>query len=177
MQASKLLYYEATDHFYLSNTFAISLDTYPITTIDVPSGWHLPRISKLQLELQLKDAQRMNTYVDWTSFFSQFTSLRHLRIIPSFHARYYDWASGEFATWEGAHYVFQAFFRELLVGVPEGVELKLGPSGVEGGTMLLEGRQSVSRGVLRRMYDGLGVRRDGSGRVVPGERVVECRGG
>lgn len=63
-QASKLLHYEASDCFYQHNWFAISIDNLPSTTIETPLGWDYGRITKMQLELQLKDTQRMNSYID-----------------------------------------------------------------------------------------------------------------
>jgi hypothetical protein len=176
LRASRQLHHEATNLFYQKNWFAISLDTFPIAAIESPSGWDHARIAKMQLELQLKDAQRMNSYVDWASFLASFPSLRSLRIIPSFHPRYYDWAHTELASWETAHYIFRAFFRELLVSVPEAVELKLGPSLDPEENMHLEGRCHVSRALLRCMYEELGTRRDCRGRYLPVDRVVECRG-
>jgi hypothetical protein len=170
-----LLHYEASDYFYQNNWFAISLDTFPITTVETPSGWKHNRITKMQLELQLKDAQRMNSYVDWRTFFASFPSLRFLRIIPSFHPRYYDWAHAEFATWESAHYIFRAFFRELLVSIPEAIDLRLGPAFDPAENMHLEGHHHVSRGLLLHMYAEIGTRRDCNGRYLAVNRVVECR--
>jgi hypothetical protein len=129
----------------------------------------------MQLELQLKDAQRMNTYVDWTTFFSQFTALRHVRIIPTFHQRYYDWAHTELDTWTTAHFIFRAFFRELLVSVPEHLNLRLGPALDPQEVMTLEGRGYVSRDFLRQMYTETGTRRYMNGNYIPVNRIVDCR--
>ncbi|KAF2660454.1 hypothetical protein K491DRAFT_589055 [Lophiostoma macrostomum CBS 122681] len=175
LQTSQCLRWEARDHFYHNNWFAISLDAFPITTMDVPESWDLGRITKMQLELQLKDAQRMNTYVDWTTFFNQFSALRHLRIIPTFHQRYYDWAQSEISTWDESHFVFRAFFRELLVSVPEHLNLKLGPALDSQDVMTLEGRGHVSRDFLRQMYTETGTRRDMNGNYIGVKRIVDCR--
>jgi hypothetical protein len=147
----------------------------PSVVFDTPFGWDHSRIAKMQLELQLKDAQRMNNYVDWAAFFTSFPALRTLRIIPTFHRRYYDWAHIELAAWDTAHYIFRAFFRELLVSVPETVCLRLGPSFDSEECMQLEGRSHVSRGLLQKMYGELGTRRDGHGKRLAVDKVVECR--
>lgn len=160
LQASKLTNYEASDCFYQQNWFAVSIDNFPATTIETPSGWDYGRITKMQLELQLKDAQRMNSYIDWIPFFAQFPALRSLRIIPTFHSRYYDWARSELSDWNTAHYIFRAFFRELLATIPEGLVLKLGPSSDPEENMKLEGKASVHRRVLWDMYAELGTRTD-----------------
>lgn len=174
LQASALLRYEANDYMYQNNWFALSLDNFPITLIDTPSGWSFDRIARMQLELQLKDAQRMNSYVDWGTFFASFPALRFLRIIPTFHPRYYDWAQAELTTWAEAHFIFRAFFRELLVAIPEAIHLKLGPSLDTEENMLLEGRDHVSRLTLQEMYTELGARRGADGRYLAVNRVVEC---
>lgn len=165
---------------YENNWFAISLDNIPVTTIDTPLGWDYSRITKMQLELQLKDAQRMNSYIDWGTFFAGFRALRSLRIIPTFHPRYYDWAQVELNDWNTAHFIFRAFFRELLASVPERISLKLGPSLKPNDDMQLEGRVAVGAGLLRQMYVELGTRRsidvNGGwfGGVLKVERVVDC---
>jgi hypothetical protein len=155
MRASRSLYYEAKDCFYRCNYFAISLDSFPATTMEIPAGWDCSRIKRMQLELQLKDAHRMNRYIDWSSFFAQFPSLVHLRIIPSFHPRYYEWARSELEDGRTAHYIFRAFFRELLASIPEHVACKLGHSMNPQGDMQLEGKKSVSQKVLWDMYTDL----------------------
>ncbi|KAF2271825.1 uncharacterized protein EI97DRAFT_437509 [Westerdykella ornata] len=175
LQTSRQLHLEGTDHLYQSNWFAISLDSFPATTIEIPSGWHPSRITKMQLELQLKDTQRMNSYVDWGTFFSSFPSLRFVHIIPTFHPRYYDWARTELTTWATAHYIFRAFFRELLASIPVSICLKLGPSLDPEENMQLEGRGHVSRKILEDMYAEVGMRRGVYGGYLPVNRVVECR--
>ncbi|PSN67265.1 hypothetical protein BS50DRAFT_387520 [Corynespora cassiicola Philippines] len=177
LQASRLLHYEASDCLYKNNWFALSLDSFPaITAPEAPPGWDPRRISRMQLELQLKDAQRMNGYVDWAPFFASFPSLRFLRVVPTFHVRYYEWASTELRDWRSAHYVFRAFFRELLASVPEHIALRMGAARDPQRGMQLEGRALVDRKVLWDCYAELGARRDvhGSGRFIPIDRVVEC---
>ena len=127
----------------------------------------------MQLELQLKDVQRMNSYVDWITFFAAFPSVRRLRIIPTFHTRYYDWARTELETWGNAHFIFKAFFRELLVSIPERLHLRLGPSPNPEDNMQMEAKMHVSRDLLREMYTELGTRRDADGRYLPVNKVVE----
>ncbi|OAG08375.1 uncharacterized protein CC84DRAFT_575886 [Paraphaeosphaeria sporulosa] len=158
MRASKTLYHEAKDCFYRCNHFAVSLDSFPATTMEIPAGWDCSRIKRLQLELQLKDSPRMNSYIDWTSFFAKFPSLVHLRIIPSFHPRYYEWARPELDDWNTAHFVFRAFFRELLASIPEDLSCKLGQSMDPQEDMQLEGKAPVSNKVLWDMYTDLGPR-------------------
>ena len=143
---------------YENNWFAISLDNFPVTTIDTPLGWDFSRITKLQLELQLKDAQRMNTHIDWATFFAAFPRIRFLRIIPTFHPRYYDWAQAELNEWSTAHFIFRAFFRELLASVPERIVLKLGPSRDWREDMQLEGKAPVSTRLLKEMYLEMGMK-------------------
>ena len=158
MRASRQLYYEAQDCFYQSNYFAISLDNFPATTFDTPSGWDCSRIKKLHLELQLKDAQRMNSYIDWSSFYAKFPSLVHLRIVPTFHTRYYEWARMELEDWRTAHFVFRAFFRELLACIPEHLIWKLGPSSDPQKDMQIEGTAHISKRLLWDMYTELAPR-------------------
>ena len=158
MCASRQLYYEAKECFYQRNCFAISLDSFPATTFETPSGWDCSRIKKMQLELQLKDAQRMNSYIDWTSFFAKFPSLVHLRIIPTFHPRYHEWARTELEDWRTAHFVFRAFFRELLACTPEQLTWKLGSSSNPQDDMQIEGKAHVSKNVLWDMYSELAPR-------------------
>lgn len=112
----------------------------------------------MQLELQLKDAQRMNSYIDWTSFFAKFPSLLHLRIIPTFHSRYHEWARAELEDWRTTHFVFRAFFRELLACTPEQLTWKLGPSSNPQDDMQIEGKAHVSKHVLWDMYTELAPR-------------------
>lgn len=159
MRASRSLYHEAKDYFYHCNYFALSIDSFPATTIETPYGWDYSRIKKMQLEIQVKDAQRMNNYIDWASFFAQFPSLVHLRIIPSFHPRYYEWARMELEDWSTTHFIFRAFFRELLASIPEHLLWKLGQSIDPQEDMQLEGRAPVSKKVLWDMYAELGPRR------------------
>jgi hypothetical protein len=159
LQASKALQYEASDYMYEKNWFAISLDNFPVTTVDAPFGWDYSRITKIQLELQLKDSQRMNSYIDWATFFAAFPALRSLRIIPTFHPKYVAWAQAELNNWSTAHFIHRAFFRELLASIPERLALKLGPSLKMKDDMQLEGRVPVGREVLRGMYLELGTRR------------------
>lgn len=68
--ASQRLRLEASDSFYSTNWFAITLQHLPAIKTETPTGWDLSRIKRLQVELQFKDATRMNKYVDWTTFFS-----------------------------------------------------------------------------------------------------------
>ncbi|KAH9877331.1 hypothetical protein IAQ61_002696 [Plenodomus lingam] len=124
--ASRRMYAEASDYFYSKNCFHISLNKLPSTAFDAPYGWDLTRIKKLQVDLQVKDAIRMDRYVDWRAFLSPFSSLQHLRIEPTFHPRYYEWAYPELSNWSTTHYVHKAFFRELLAAIPYHVSLKVG---------------------------------------------------
>lgn len=156
LQVSRSLNYEASDYLYKNNWFAISIDSFPIASLETPQGWDFRRITKMQLELQLKDAQRMNSYIDWRTFFAAFPSLRFLRIIPTFHSRYYEWAEAELRDWTSAHFVFRAFFRELLASIPNSVHYKLGPSLDPEGDMQLEGKAPVSTHLLQNMYAELG---------------------
>jgi hypothetical protein len=166
---------------YENNWFALSLDNFPVTTIDTPLGWDYSRLTKIQLELQLKDAQRMNSYIDWATFFVAFPALRSLRIIPTFHPKYVAWAQTELNDWSMAHFIHRAFFRELLASIPEKFALKLGPSLKPKDDMELEGRVTVSKGVLRDMYMELGTRRvidangGGFGAALEVGRVIDFR--
>ncbi|KAF2267902.1 hypothetical protein CC78DRAFT_32020 [Lojkania enalia] len=153
LQASQQLHDEATDFLYQNNWFAMSLENFCFTTIDAPVGWKCDRITRLQLELQLKDSQRMNYYIDWAAFFSSFPAIRFLHIIPSFHPRYHDWARTELQDWENAHFVFRGFFRELMASIPEWIHLKLGPSFDPTEDMHLEGQGPVSTRLLEQMHD------------------------
>jgi hypothetical protein len=175
LQASKLLHYEASDCLYQQNWFALSLDNLPSTVVETPAGWDYGRITKMQLEIQLKDAQRMNSYVNWAPFFAMFPSLRWLRIIPTFHARYYEWAHLELEHWESVHYIFRSFFRELLASIPEHLILNLGPSSHPQHDMQLDGKASVEKGVLWDMYVELGMRRDvgGSGNLLSVHQIID----
>jgi hypothetical protein len=157
LQASRRLCDEARDCLYNSNWFAITLDKLPHTTFETPYGWNLSKITRLQLEVQIKDAAHMNSYVDWTTFFSALTSLRFLHIAPTFHPRYYDWASSELSSWTTAHYIHKAFFRELLAGVPSHVDVKLGTLIIEGTDLQLQGTP-VSQRVIADMYSELSAR-------------------
>ncbi|CAI6340040.1 unnamed protein product [Periconia digitata] len=173
-QASKFLHWESSEYFYQSNWFAISMDNLPLTTIETPSGWDYSRITRLQLELQLKDAQRMNSYTDWASFFAMFPNLRFLRIIPSFHSRYYDWAISELNEWHSAHFIFRAFFSLLLASIPEHLNLKLGFSVNPCEDMHLEGKMAVSKSLLWDMYAELGTRQDSNGQKLFVNQVIDC---
>ncbi|KAF2115924.1 hypothetical protein BDV96DRAFT_492431 [Lophiotrema nucula] len=159
LQASQQLHHEAVDCLYQTNWFAISLETFCFPHLDVPPGWDMGRITKMQLEIQLKDSQRMNTFVDWGAFFSLFPTLRTLRIIPSFHSRYYDWARTELESWAKAHFVFRGFFRELVVAIPDRIHLTLGPSIDAEDDMHLEGKAPVSTRLLQQMFDEFGFTR------------------
>lgn len=128
LQASRRLHDEARDYLYSNNWFAITLDKLPLTTFEAPSGWDLSKITRLQVELQLKDAAHMNSYVDWTALFSAFTSLRSLHVTPTLHTRYYDWAFPELSDWTTTHYVHKAFFREFFAAIPKLVDVKLDSS-------------------------------------------------
>ncbi|KAF2473162.1 uncharacterized protein BDR25DRAFT_302154 [Lindgomyces ingoldianus] len=101
----------------------------------------------------------MNNYIDWATFFSTFPNLKFLRIIPTFHTRYFDWARLELQNWENAHFVFRAFFRELLASIPDRIHLGLGLSCEPEENMHLEGRGTVSLSFLQQMYDDLSRRR------------------
>jgi hypothetical protein len=157
LQASHRLHQEAKDCFYSSNWFAITLDRLPHTTFETPYGWDLSRVTRLQVELQLKDAAHMNSYVDWSTLFASFTSLRFLHIVFTFHPRYYDWAYSELCDWPKIQYVHKAFFRELLVAIPSHVDVKLGtPNSVV--DLQLQGKV-VSESLVRDMYAELGLKR------------------
>ncbi|KAF1959503.1 hypothetical protein CC80DRAFT_301432 [Byssothecium circinans] len=173
-RVSKALHFEAKEGLYQGNWFAISMDNLPATAIETPSGWDYSRITKMQLELQLKDAQRMNSYIDWAPFFAMFPRLRFLRIIPSFHPRYHAWALSELHDWNGVHYVFRAFFSLLLASVPEQLIFKLGPSLNPRDDMHLEGRAAVSKRLLWDMYSHLGTRSDANGKTLLANQVMDC---
>jgi hypothetical protein len=126
LQASRRLQYEAKDYLYSSNWFAITLDRLPHATFETPFGWDLSRVTRLQVELQLKDAAHMNSYVDWSALFTPFTSLRFLHVVFTFHPRYYDWAYSELCDWATTGYVHKAFFRDLLAAIPKHVDVKFG---------------------------------------------------
>lgn len=158
-QTCKQLYAETSDCFYRKNWFALSMETF--INVAIPLGWDSSRITKLQLELQLKDAQRMNKYLDWAPFFGKFSALRILRIIPSFHRRYHEWAQFELSDWKSVHFVFRAFFRELLACIPDRIVLKLGPSLRSQDDMRLEGKKAVDVKLLQNMYLELGSGRSG----------------
>ncbi|KAH8732452.1 hypothetical protein GQ44DRAFT_721732 [Phaeosphaeriaceae sp. PMI808] len=140
LQASQQLHNEAKDYLYSNNWFAITLNKLPLNTFEIPHGWDLSRIKKLQMELQLKNAAHMNNYVDWESLFAPFTSLRFLRIVPTFHPRYYDWAHTEMLDWPSMHYIHKAFFRELINAIPRHMDVKLGSSPRASTDMHLQGK-------------------------------------
>lgn len=124
--ASQRLYAESTRLLYNNNRFRLSLAKLPLTVFETPYGWDLARIMRLDLNLQIKDALRMDRHVDWSTFFSTFPALRFLRISPSFHPRYYEWAHEELRDWKTAHYVHKAFFRELIAAIPDSVQFQWG---------------------------------------------------
>lgn len=155
LRASRTLHTEAKDCLYSSNWFAITLDRLPLTTFETPFGWDLSRVTRLQMEVQLKDATHMNSYVDWEALFSAFKSLRFLRIIPTFHPRYQDWALPELSDWSTAHYIHKAFFRELLAAIPSQVDLKL-PIDMTG-DLHIQG-QLINPTLIKDMYTDLGAR-------------------
>jgi hypothetical protein len=174
LRTSKRMYEEATDCLYSNNWFAISLAKLPSTAFDTLDGWDLSRVKRLQLEVQLKDAIRMDRHIDWTSFFSAFPSVRFLRIIFTLHPRYFEWAHPELCDWRSIHYVHKAFFRELLAAIPAHVDLKIGsPMGLTG-EMVVQGKATVCNGLLWDMYTDLGRRTDGTGRLLSVNRVIEC---
>jgi hypothetical protein len=157
LQASHRLHQEAKDCLYSTNWFAITLDRLPHTTFETPYGWALSRITRLQVELQLKDAAHMNSYVDWTALFSSFTSLRFLHVVFTFHPRYYDWAYSQLCDWTTTQYVHKAFFRELLAAIPSHIDVKFG---VPNSTIDLSSQGKVINDVLvRDMYAELGTKR------------------
>jgi hypothetical protein len=158
LQASRRLCNEARDSLYNSNWFAITLEKLPLTTFETPFGWDLSRITKLQVEMQLKDAAHMNSYVDWTAFFSAFTSLRSLHIVPTFHPRYFDWVISEMSSWTTTHYIHKAFFRELLATLPCQIDLKLGKSAGGSDDMQLQGKV-IDEALIKDMHAELDARR------------------
>ncbi|KAF1830502.1 hypothetical protein BDW02DRAFT_99399 [Decorospora gaudefroyi] len=173
LQGSQQMYNESTDCMYSTNWFAVSLAKLPSTTCHVPDGWNLSRAKRLQLEVQVKDAIRMNRYIDWMSFFSSFTSLRFLRIIITLHPRYYEWAREELCDWQTTHYVHKAFFRELLAAIPSDIDLRIGPpTDISSPTVDLQGKTLVDKAILWDMYAELGSRNDSGGRPLPVGRVV-----
>jgi hypothetical protein len=157
LQTSRRLLHEASSCLYSSNWFAITLNKLPKTVFETPHGWNLSQITKLQVELQLKDAARMNNYIDWTVFFSALESLRVLRIIPTYHPRYYDWAHTELCDWPTAHFVHKAFFRELVAAIPKDVDFKLGhASGIS--VREVQGKL-LDVGLLEKIYEELSIGR------------------
>lgn len=124
--ASQRLYAETSRHLYNNNRFRLSLTKLPLTTFEVPYGWDRARIVRLDLNLQIKDALRMDRHIDWSTFFSSFSALRFLRIIPSFHPRYYEWAHEQLLDWNTTHYIHKAFFRELHAAIPGSIQLQWG---------------------------------------------------
>jgi hypothetical protein len=174
LRTSKRMYEEATDCLYTNNWFAISLAKLPCTVFEIPDGWNLSRVKRLQLDVQLKDAIRMDRHIDWTSFFSAFPSVRFLRIIPTLHSRYYEWAHSELCDWQTTHYVHKAFFRELLGAIPDHIEVKIGALTHSVGAMELQGKLTVGTGLLWDMYTELGRRTDSTGRLLAVNHVVDC---
>jgi hypothetical protein len=157
LQTSRMLREEAKDCLYSNNWFTITLDKLPLTTFETPFGWDLGSITRLQVELQLKDAAHMNSYVDWTTLFSSFTSLRFLHVAPTFHPRYYEWARSELCNWTTAHYVHKAFFRELFAAIPNHVDIKFDSSSEATVEFQLQGK-SISEALGRDIYTELGAR-------------------
>lgn len=172
LRTSQKLADEAADCMYTKNWFAISLDKLPLPTFEVPPGWDLSRIKRLQIEIQLKDSIRMNRYVDWSSFFSSFPSLQFLRVVPTLHPRYYEWAKSEFTDWSATPFVHKAFFRELLAAVPGYVDLKIGLSVDANENVQIQGKTAIDSRFLWDMYMELGSRVDGTGRPLAVNRVV-----
>ncbi|KAI4959155.1 hypothetical protein J4E86_002876 [Alternaria arbusti] len=173
LRASQRLAGEATDCMYTNNWFAISLNKLPVPTYDIPHGWDLSRVKRLQVELQLKDAIRMNRYVDWASFFSALPSLQFLRIVPTLHPRYYEWSHPEFHEWSTTPFVHKAFFRELLAAIPAYVDLKIGLAMDNASDdVQMQGEVFLHRKYLWDMYAELGSRVDGAGRRIEVERIV-----
>ena len=172
LRTSQRLADEAADCMYSKNWFAISLDKLPLPTFEVPQGWDLSRVKRLQVEVQLKDAIRMNRYVDWASFFSSFSSLQFLRIIPTLHQRYYEWANPEVCDWSSTPFVHKAFFRELLAAIPGYVDLKIGFPISSAEDTQMQGKPGISSKFMWDMYMELGNRVDGAGKPLAVKRVV-----
>jgi hypothetical protein len=172
LRTSQKLADEATDCMYSKNWFAISLDKLPLPTFEAPPGWDLSRIKRLQVEVQLKDAIRMNRYVDWASFFSAFSSLQFLRVVPTLHPRYYEWAQSEFVDWSTTPFVHKAFFRELLAAIPGYIDLKIGFPMDVGESMQVQGKAAITSKFLWDMYLDLGNRVDVTGKPLAVNRVV-----
>ncbi|KAF2819030.1 hypothetical protein CC86DRAFT_398956 [Ophiobolus disseminans] len=158
LQASQQLNFEAKDCLYTHNWFALVLNRLPLTTFETPYGWDLSRITRLQVEVQIKDAAHMNSYVDWTAFFTSFPSLRFLRVIPTFHPRYHDWVLPELSEWSETHYVHKAFFRELLATVPSHLNLELGIQSDTADDLHLQAKP-ISGTLIKDMYAELGLSR------------------
>lgn len=173
LRTSRRMYAEASDYLYSKNCFHISLNKLPSTMFEAPYGWDFSRIKKLQLDLQLKDAIRMDRYVDWRSFLSYFPSLQYLRIEPTFHPRYYEWAYPELSDWNTTHYVHKAFFRELLTAIPYHIILKIGAPPNLPQDKASSVIQRVDSWVLLNMYTELGFRVDRAGRRLPATCVVD----
>ncbi|KAK1911534.1 hypothetical protein P3342_012836 [Pyrenophora teres f. teres] len=170
VRTSQRLAHEATDCMYTKNWFAISLSKLPQPTFEVPQGWDTSRIKRLQVEVQLKDAIRMNRYIDWASFFTAFPSLQFLRIVPTLHPRYYEWARLEFCDWASIPFVHKAFFRELLAAIPRHVDLTIGmPVDAD---LQIQGKVALEEKLLWDMYIELGNRVDGAGKLIPVSRVL-----
>jgi hypothetical protein len=157
LRASQRLQNEAKDCLYSTNWFAITLDRLPHATFETPFGWDLSRITRLQVELQLKDVAHMNSYVDWSALFTPFTSLRFLHIVFTFHPRYYDWVYSELCDWTTTGYVHKAFFRDLLSAIPSRVDVKFGTpnSSLD---FQLQGKL-IDENLVRDMYADLGAKR------------------
>jgi hypothetical protein len=151
LQASQRLNVEAKDCLYTNNWFAITLSKLPLTTFETPYGWDLSRITRLQLELQMKDAAHMNSYIDWATFFASFPCLRFLRVVFTFHPRYYDWALPELCQWAKTQYIHRAFFRDLLASIPGYIRLTVGLQADAASDLQLQGKV-VSEGLVGDMY-------------------------
>jgi hypothetical protein len=110
------------------------------------------------MEIQLKDAAHMNSYVDWAAILTPFTSLRSLHIVPTLHPRYFDWADSELKDWTTTHYIHKAFFRELLATLPCQVSVKFGGSAECQDDMHLQGNV-INETLIEDMYAELGANR------------------
>jgi hypothetical protein len=70
--------------------------------------------------------------------------------------------------------VFRAFFALLLASIQGQLVLKIGASGDRLDDMRLEGKVAVGGRLLRNMYCELGGRRDGNGRLLTVEQILDC---
>lgn len=152
------MHFEASNCLYANNWFRITLDKLPSIAFEIPYGWDIARIKKLHVELPIKDSLRMNRHIDWASLFAAFPSLRTLRIQPTFHKRYYEWAVEELHEWRSTHYVHKAFFRELMFAVPVWVDIRIGFLQAVNAGLTASGNIPIDASVLRDMYLELGRR-------------------